>query len=206
MTDTLTKPCTAFTGHRLLRSGPLAEVAIAVRQSTETANAILVFDDATGRVVDLDLRGSDAEILARLSRAPETFTGRYRSKAEETSSAAPEEGADQKGRGRPKLGVIAREVTLLPRHWEWLADQSGGASATLRRLVDDARKLAVSPRQQKRAAQEAAYQFMLAMAGDLPGYEDATRALFADDRPALEQRMETWPEAIKTYALRLAAG
>ena len=206
MTDTLTKPCTAFTGHRLLLSGPLADVALAVRQSTDTADTTLVFDDATGRVVDLDLRGSDVEILARLSRAPETFTGRYRPKAEEASSAAPQEGLDQKGRGRPKLGVIAREVTLLPRHWEWLADQSGGASATLRRLVDDARKLAVSPRQQKRAAQEAAYQFMLAMAGDLPGYEEATRALFADDRQALEARMETWPEAVRTYALRLAAG
>jgi len=207
MTDYLTKPFTAFTGHRLLRSGPLAEVAIAVRQSTETADAILVFDDATGRVIDLDLRGSDAEILARLSSAPETFTGRYRPKADETSSVASEEGHDQKSRGRPKMGVIAREVTLLPRHWEWLADQSGGASATLRRLVEDARKVAViNPRQQRRAAQEAAYQFMLAIAGDLPGYEEATRALFADDRAALEERMESWPEAIQTYAQRLAAG
>ena len=88
--------------------------------------------------------------------------------------------------------MVAREVTLLPRQWEWLATQPGGASAVLRRLVDDARRSG-GTRQQRRAAQEAAYQFMLAMAGDLPGYEEATRALFADDRHRLEQWIADWP-------------
>jgi hypothetical protein len=207
MTDLLSKPCTAFEDHRLQLSGPLADVAIAVRRSADkgTASAILVFDDETGRVVDLDLRGTDAEILERLSRHPQTFAGRYRPRTAVASEAVSDEGPGPKGRGRPKLGVVAREVTLLPRQWEWLAAQPGGASATLRRLVDDARRTS-NPRQQRRATQEAAYQFMLAIAGDLPGYEEATRALFADDRPALEERIAGWPEDIRAYALRLAFG
>jgi len=204
MSEPLPKSCTAFAGHRLLISGPLAEVAIALARSAETADAVLVFDDATGRVVDLDLRGNDAEILERLSNSPKPYADRYRPKAGETSSVETSEDG-QRGRGRPKLGVVAREVTLLPRQWEWLATQSGGASATLRRLVDEARK-AVHPHQQRRAAQEAAYQFMQASAGDLPGYEEATRALFADDCSALEERIAAWPEDIRAYALGLAAG
>ncbi len=205
MIDRLSKSCTAFQGSNLVHSGPMAEVAIAVRRLSdrEPAHAILVFDDATGGVVDLDLRGSDAEIRDRLALPSRTFVGRHRPSADASSEAAAEEGP--KGRGRPKLGVAAREVTLLPRQWEWLAAQPGGASATLRRLVDDARK-AVDPRQQRRTAQEAAYRFMLAIAGDLPGYEEATRALFADDRRALEERIANWPQDIRTHALRLAFG
>src|SRR4051812_2121744 len=107
--------------------------------------------------------------------------------------------------GRPKLGVVPREVTLLPRHWDWLATQPGGASAALRKLVDEARQSG-GTRQQKRAAQEAAYHFMLAMAGDLPGYEEATRALFADDRSRLEQCIADWPQDVRSHVLRLAFG
>ena len=47
---------------------------------------------------------------------------------------------------------------------------------------------------------------MPAIAGDLPGYEEATRALFADDRSSLENRIAAWPEDIRTYAMRLAFG
>ncbi len=206
MSDSFAKSCTAFAGQRLLLTGPLPDVALAVQRSTGVTETVLVFDDATGRIVDLDLRGSDAEILARLVQPPAIYPGRYRPNADMPSDMTrSEEGLNQKARGRPKLGVVAREVTLLPRQWEWLADQPGGASATLRRLVDEARKVA-SPRQQRRAAQEAAYQFMQAIAGDLPGYEQATRALFADDRSSLESRIATWPEDIRTYALRLAFG
>ncbi|MFG1241463.1 DUF2239 family protein [Xanthobacter versatilis] len=202
-----TKPCTAFEGHRLLLSGPLAEVALAVRRSAETkaAETILVFDDGTGRIVDLDLRGTDAEIVERLSRPAPTVVGRHRPRADAPSEAVPDEAEGPKGRGRPKLGVIAREVTLLPRQWDWLSAQPGGASATLRRLVDDARRT-TNPRQQKRAAQETAYHFMQAIAGDLPGYEEATRALFADDRPVLEERIADWPKDVRAYVLRLAFG
>ena len=200
----LTQSCTAFAGQRLLLADTLAEVALAVRRFDGT-DPVLVFDDATGRLVDLDLRGSDTEILERLSQPQQTYRGRYAAKPEGTPHpTTPDDAPNQKTRGRPKLGVVAREVTLLPRQWEWLAEQPGGASATLRRLIDDARKGA-NPRQQKREAQDAAYRFMQAIAGDLPGYEDATRALFADDYGLWEKRMATWPEDIRAYALRLAS-
>lgn len=198
-----TRSCTAFAGRRLLISGSLADVAIAVARSAGAADAVLVFDDVTGDVVDLDLSGSDAEILQRLSEPPRSFVGRYRPDAGATTRAgAVEDG--RKTRGRPKLGVVAREVTLLPRQWEWLALQPGGASAALRRLVENARK-AVNPGQQRQAAQEAAYRFMQAIAGDLPDYEEATRCLFADDLAGLEERIAHWPADVRTYAMRLAS-
>lgn len=189
----LTRICTAFAGSRLLRTGSLSDVALAVKAATASGDigAVLVFDDVTGRLIDLDLRGDDAEILARLDAAG--------------APADPEPDAPAKGRGRPKLGVVAREVTLLPRHWDWLAAQPSGASATLRRLVDEARRRD-APQQQRRAAQSAAYHFMQALAGDLPGYEEATRALFADDRAGLEQMTVGWPPDVRTHALRLAFG
>ena len=212
MSDLLSKPHTAFEGHRLLLSGALVEVALAVKTAIEsgTPNAVLVFDDATGRVVDLDVRGGAAEIIERLSQPPQTFVGRHRPPSREPAEAAKDdaakvEGAEARGRGRPRLGVVAREVTLLPKQWDWLATQPGGASAVLRRLVDDARRNG-GERQARRAAQEAAYHFMQAIAGDLPGYEEATRALFAHDRPRLEQCIADWPHDIRAYALRLAFG
>ncbi|MBM6582386.1 DUF2239 family protein [Microvirga sp. BT689] len=207
MSDLLSKPCTAFDGHYLLLSGPLVEVALAVKAATEngSSHAILVFDDATGRVIDLDLRGSKVDVVERLSQPPRSPVGRHRPSADETSEPAQDESSGPRGRGRPKLGVVAREVTLLPRHWEWLATQPGGASAVLRRLVDDARRNG-GARQQKRVAQEAAYQFMLAIAGDLPGYEEATRSLFADDRAKLEQWIADWPHDVQSHVLRLASG
>lgn len=181
MTVTAATPCTAFEGHTLLRSGPLAEVALAVK----AAGPVLVFDDTTGRVVDLDLRGSDAEIVARLA-PPETA-----------------EATEPRGRGRPKLGVVGREITLLPRHWEWLAAQPGGASVALRKLVDEARR-AGGEAQRLRAAQEAGYRVMAALAGDLPGFEEASRALFAGDRPRFEQQAVAWPADLRGYVTRLA--
>lgn len=207
MSDLLTKPVTAFAAHRLLSAGPLVEVALAVKAANEsdTSCTVLVFDDSTGRVIGLDLRGSKADIIERLSQPPRPSAGRYRPPAEASTEASTQQSSEPKGRGRPKLGVVAREVTLLPRQWEWLAQQPGGASAVLRRLVDDARKNGGS-RQQRRAAQEATYQFMLAIAGDFPDYEEATRALFADDRTALEQRIAAWPEDIRQHLLRLAFG
>jgi hypothetical protein len=161
----------AFSNGRCIAAGALADVAVAV-QSVPQA---LVFAD-DGRVVDLDTRGSEAEIRTRL--APPV-----------------------RSRGRPALGVQAREVTLLPRQWEWLARQPGGASAALRRLVDAARR---SPEAETRAAREAAYRFMSAIAGDLPGYEEAIRALFAGDGAALAGHMAGWPADVREHALKLA--
>ncbi|MFO1055823.1 MAG: DUF2239 family protein [Dongiaceae bacterium] len=207
MPDLPSLPCTAFVGPRLLHAGPLRDVALAVKAAAEhgSPEAILVFDDATGRVVDLDLRGTAAEVVARLSRPAPPFPGRHRPAAPGPSEAASESTAEPRGRGRPRLGVVAREVTLLPRHWEWLSAQPGGASAVLRRLVDEARRSGGAQRQ-RRAAQEAAYRFMLAIAGDRTGYEEATRALFADDRPRLERWIADWPDDVRAYALRLAFG
>lgn len=207
MTDYLSKPSTAFEDRRILLSGPLIEVALAVKTAVEIdgLKIFLVFDDATGRVIDLDLRGSKADIVDRLSQAPQQSTGRYVSRSTKALDSVEDEASEPKGRGRPKLGVIAREVTLLPRQWEWLATQPGGASAVLRRLVDDARRAGGSL-QQRRAAQEAAYHFMQTIAGDLPGYEEGLRALFADDRTQLEHCIAAWPEDIGAYVIRLAFG
>jgi hypothetical protein len=186
MTDPANKPCTAFQGTRRLASGPLADVVLSVQAAAERNpnEAILVFDDANGRVIDLDLRGSSADVIARLSQAHPATSGRFRS-ANKTSENK-DEGAEPRGRGRPKLGVVSREITLLPAQWDWLAAQPEGASSIIRKLVDEARRNTGA--QQKKAAQEATYQFMLAIAGDRAGYEEATRALFAHDyqhqRPA----------------------
>ena len=180
---------TAFQGHDILRTGPRLAVALSVKQASE-GPPILVFDDATGRIVDLDLRGTEAEIAARLD-APAPRAG--------TKPEAP------KGRGRPKLGVVSREVTLLPRHWDWLARQRGGASAALRRLVDEARKQPDADARD-RDAQEAAYRVLQALAGDLPGYEEALRALFAGDAAGCAARMSDWPADLRRYALRMAFG
>lgn len=194
MPDLPATACTAFQGDRLLLSGPLLDVALAVKATIQNdpSSAVLVFDDATGRVIDLDLRGTKADIVEGLSRA----RGR---------SVTAARGSEPKGRGRPRLGVIAREVTLLPRQWEWLAAQPNGASAALRRLVDEARRNG-SSEQQRRAAREAAYRFMLGIGGDLPGYEEGTRALFADDARKLRQCIASWPKDIRAHVLRLASG
>jgi hypothetical protein len=145
---------------------------------------LLIFDDTTGRTVEFDLRGSVEDVLARLQ--PPT-----------TSSSKP-------ARGRPKLGVTAREVTLLPRHWEWLASQPGGASAALRRLVDQARR-DTGDADIMRQAQEATYRVMTTLAGDLPGYEEAARALFASDRVRFAELTAPWPADIGAYVRSLNA-
>jgi uncharacterized protein len=186
--DSSSRPCTAFDGSRRIASGPLIEVALKAKELTErdSAASLLTFDDATGKVIDLDLRGDAAEVASRL--------------AAEANDAGP-----PPGRGRPKLGVVAREVTLLPRHWEWLAAQPGGASAALRRLVDGARREDGGERP-SRAAQEAAYRFMAAIAGDFVGFEEASRALFAGDRERFATHAVTWPADVRAYAEMLAWG
>ncbi len=205
MSQNLSKPCTAFEGLRLLLSGPLVEVALAVKTATERGalDPLLVFDDATGRIIDLDLRGSKATIIESLSQPLQKPVGRFLPCPAPVPALTEDETPEPRGRGRPKLGVVSREVTLLPRQWEWLAAQPGGASAVIRRLVDEAKKNG-GVGQKRREAHEAAYRFMSAIAGDLAGYEEATRALFANDRPKFEQNTANWPEDIRAYAVRLA--
>ena len=172
--------CTAFEGFRKITHGPLPEVAVSVKDLPQ--GSYLVFDDATGRQVDLDTRGTPDEISVRYS-----------------VESLPE----ARGRGRPRLGVVPREVTLLPRHWDWLNSQPGGASVALRKLVEEARRTS-GDRDRRRAAQESAYSFMAAVAGNLSGFEEATRALFAYDRRRFGELIAVWPEDVRDYAIQLA--
>jgi uncharacterized protein len=186
---------TAFLGQQRLATGPLADVALAIKKTTKPAGdaPILIFDDASGRSIDLDLRGTDQEILSRLPQGA--------LKPGETATEPTE--SEPRGRGRPRLGVVAREVTLLPRHWDWLASQPGGASVALRKLVDEARRTN-GDRDRHRAARDAAYHFMSAMAGNFKGFEDASRALFADDRRRFGEIIASWPADIRDHIVRLA--
>jgi hypothetical protein len=181
--------CTAFAGPTLIASGDLAHVALAVKKQLEKHPLqVLIFDDTTGEPVEVDLRGTIADVARRLTRPAET------------APAQPE----PRGPGRPKLGVTAREVTLLPRHWEWLNAQPGGASVALRKLVEDARKV-YAGRDRMRQAQEVTYRFMAAMTGNLGGYEEAMRALYAGDRDRFTRLLESWPPDIRTHIARLSA-
>lgn len=195
MSDLLATPVTAFQAGRRLATGPLADVAKLVKDAFDRDPTLttLTFDDRTGAQIDFDLSGTPREFAERLAAR-----AKYESYlAEERGAPAP------RGRGRPKLGVVAREVTLLPRHWEWLASQPGTASQVLRRLVDDARR-ADGGEGSARAAREHAYAFIAAIGGNLPGFEEATRALFAADRGKFEREIAAWPADVREYATRLA--
>jgi uncharacterized protein len=180
-----------FNGTRRIAAGDLRTVARAAKQLLERRGdaAILVFDGRTSEPIDIDFRGSVDDVLARL---PEAATA-----SAETPLPAP------RGPGRPKLGVVAREITLLPRHWDWLAQQSGGASVAIRKLVDEARR-ASEDKDGVRQAQEAAYRFMSAMAGNAPHYEDAIRALFANDAVGFKKLIAEWPTDVRDHASTLA--
>ncbi|MBJ9615736.1 DUF2239 family protein [Burkholderia multivorans] len=192
---------TAFDGHRRIASGPLATVAVAVKRiaGDGMAGTVLIFDDTTGRSIDLDLRGTADEVHARY--APPACDV-----AQDAGTAGdPAGAAEQRGRGRPKLGVVSREVTLLPRHWDWLAAQPGGASVALRKLVEDARRTHAAA-DRRRDAQARAYHFMSALAGDLPGFEEATRMLYANDLARMAALIAGWPDDVRDHALALARG
>ena len=199
MLVTATPSYTSFNGHKRFASGSLPVNALAVKHALDSGmtSAMLTFCDQTGQVVDIDLRGSDADILARLP--PDGF----QIQGNESALLDSGESAEPRGRGRPKLGVVAREITLLPRHWDWLATQPGGASVTLRKLVDESRR-ANADRDRQRQASECAYHFMSAMAGDMAGFEEASRALFANDAAKFRQQTEAWPADVRDYVRYLA--
>jgi hypothetical protein len=156
---------TAFEDGQMIATGDMAAMITAQRDALTRHVNLLIFDDATGKVRDVDTRDAP----------PPT-------------------------RGRPKLGVKAREVTLLPRHWDWLSQQRGGASAAIRRLVEDARR---NEAPNSKAGQNAAYAFLSSVAGDLPDYEEALRVLFAGDSEGFAAAITSWPADIQGYALRL---
>ena len=162
----------AFFEDRIVARGDRVTVTRAIEDGYAAADhaRIRVYEDGSGRAVDLDLWDAAA-------------------------SAPPPPPAEPRGRGRPKLGVTPREVTLLPRHWEWLGAQPGGASAALRRLVDSAAKAPADPRVRR----DAAYRFMSDQCGDRPGYEEALRALYRGDQAGFAERIAEWPEDVRGY-------
>jgi hypothetical protein len=174
----------AFAGHDLLAWGPLQSTLLAAkeRQDLGEERPILFFDESTGAQFDMNLAGSAQDVLGRLVQHPQFAS---------TAGCG-----HRNGPGRPKLGVVCREVSLLPRHWEWLQQQPQGSSAALRRLVDAARKndpAAATLRQ----ASDATYRFMSALAGDLPGFEEAARALFKGDAARFDALIQAWPAGIR---------
>jgi hypothetical protein len=185
--DEQTQTCTAFAGHKKIAEGSVRQVAEQVKryQEKDADALILIFDDTTSSQVELDLRGTVDDVLSRI---PKDDAGEN----------------EKSGPGRPKLGVVSREIGLLPRHWEWLALQPGGASVTLRKLVEEARK------QNKgkdiiRQSQNAAYRFMSAMAGDLPHFEEASRAFFAKKKSLFETLAAAWPRDIREHVMKIGA-
>ena len=185
--------CVAFEGDRCIASGDLREVARAAKARLDRAGdaSIIVFDGNTSATIEIDFRGSMADVLARL---PDSAGAPIPAEAAATAPRGP---------GRPKLGVVAREVTLLPRHWEWLARQPGGASVAIRKLVEQASRTG-EDKDRIRQAQEAAYRFMSVTSGNRPHYEEAIRALFAGDAIRFEQRIAEWPDDIRAHTSGLA--
>jgi hypothetical protein len=180
---------TAFEDKKLLVQGDLKDVVLNIKQHLGRADhgSVLIFSDATGKTMDFNFRGSKDEVLRRL----EPFMS-----LEDKPQAS--------GPGRPKLGVVSREVSLLPRHWEWLATQPGGASSTLRLLIEEARKKS-SGHESVKQVQERVYQVMRVLAGDLEDYEEALRALYKRDRKKFQMQIQNWPADIKKYLNELAS-
>jgi uncharacterized protein len=178
---------TVFASDRLVVSGALKTILLQTKEYLDRSGAdpVLIFDDQTGKQVDFDFRGSPEDVLSRLATHP-------------LFAKSGEEGKPRTGPGRPKLGVVCREVSLLPRHWEWLEQQPNGISAALRRLVEEARKHEPG-KQRASLARDAASRFMSAMAGNLPGFEEALRALYARDQDRLMELVRDWPPDIRNH-------
>ena len=209
---TLDTPCSVFQSGRCLASGRLSEVALPMKAALDAtarslqAPPVLLLDDTTAEVIDLDWRGTPKEVLARLkamlATTPDPATAGV---SDEPDNAAPDPGAaPARGPGRPRLGVVAREVTLLPRHWDWLATQPGGASVALRKLVEVARRDSET-RDRVRQASAVAYRFMSTIAGHEAGFEEASRALFAGDQAGFDVLIAGWPVDVQHHLKRLAA-
>ena len=180
---------TAFEGDKRILKGALPQVILGIKKRLGKAahGSVLIFSDATGNAMDFNFQGSEKEVLKRL----------------EPFIASPDPKGSDPGPGRPRLGVIAREVLLLPRQWEWLASRSGGASSVLRGLVDEAMKKSAGGPSLKQV-QERTYKFMHAMAGDAPGYEEALRALYKKDAKGFAQHTEAWAKDVRAHARELA--
>lgn len=180
----------AFKKEKLIAEGDLKKVILKTKRELMRSpeSAILIFSNETGKTMDFNFQGSENEVLSRL----EVFL-------EPKIEIDPKE----KKVGRPSLGVISREVSLLPKHWEWLACQSGGASAEIRRLVEKAMKQTQAASTVK-MAQEKTFRFLNTIAGNFPNFEEAIRSLYRRDLNAFEQIIKFWPVDIKDHALHLS--
>jgi hypothetical protein len=211
--------CIAFEGSRCIARGEIRDVVREVKAFVdEDPNAsILVFDEETARIVEMDYRGTAEQVFSRVEELrvgvektasthepQQAHTFNFGSIQNEKTDGPEEMHKVHRGPGRPKLGVVSREVTLLPRHWEWLASQPGSASVTLRKLVDEARKRNEG-KDRIRRAQEITYRFMNAMAGDFPGFEEALRALYAADRERFTTLTESWSGDVRDFTRELAS-
>lgn len=183
-----------FAGQEQVATGDLVEVGLALQARAMKGGdeRLVMIDESTGRTLSISLHGTPDQLRKRL----EVFAAQLARRGDEAPPA-------RRGPGRPRLGVVSREVSLLPRHWEWLARQPGGASAALRKLVEQARRENAAA-DRARMARDAAYHFMLELAGDRPGYEEALRALFAGDASALGKHIRSWPPDIRAQAQRMA--
>lgn len=159
----------AFSAQKRIAEGTLERVSTQARRffALQPAATILLFDTATGEPVDVDLRPQAETVVEEPKRL-----------------------------GRPKLGVVAREITLLPRHWDWLSQQPGGASVSLRKLVEEASRKNASE-DARRLAQTATYRLMVALAGNAPNFEEANRALYRGERERFIGFTQNWPEDVR---------
>lgn len=182
---------TAFANIKKVAQGNILDVALKVKKilKTDAKTQVLIFDSITSQQIEIDFRGTSENLARRL----DALVGKTAPTSEEEKKIGP---------GRPRLGVISKEITLLPNHWEWLSSQPGGASVTLRRLVEEAKKKNYG-KDLIRQAQESGYKFMTTMAGDLPNYEDALRALYSGEKKKFEKLIFAWPKDIKEHLLSL---
>lgn len=184
---------TAFENFKKLISGDLEKVLLLVKKrlNTNPTARILIFSDTTGKQMDFDLSGTESDIIERHKI--------YTTRSIETQSTT------QPTVGRPKLGVIPREISLLPSHWEWLHNQNGGASSTIRQLIDEKVKSVSIEKLKRKQSQEITYKFLSSIAGDLPHYEDSLRYLYRSDLKKFKEQISSWPKDISEHALHLSA-
>lgn len=166
---------TAFVGNTRLITDSLLNVALAIKNQQHDSAPILIFEDQTGKQIDVNITGSESDIQQRYAEL-ETV----------------------KKVGRPKLGVISREITLQQKHWDWLDLQNSSASAVIRKLIDQELNNAQSE-SNIMMTKQTTDRFMSAMLGNMPNYEEATRALYQGNKEGFLELIQDYPNDLKEY-------